>query len=213
MIVAQDKTGYYGLSIEAPRPKKNHRKKSLPGGSRLALTGVVLVCFLVGIVITYYYSQVLAMGYQISRLEKELSLLRVENNNLDEEVHRLASLDRVQSLAINKLGMVKPNSNNILVVAVAGKAPQTPDAGVKPGQAAVIYPADEEKSRLIRAFTELVNRLENKSWLGRGLGAGSEEGANANNQYFDPEKNNRTLSFSGAGALRIDFSSGLAAAC
>lgn len=213
MIVAQEKTGYYGLSGEAPRPKKNRRRKHALRGHRLTLTGLVLAGFLVGVLITYYYSQVLALGYQISRLEKDLGLLRVENHSLDGQIHRLASLERVESVAINKLGMVKPDSNNVLIVAVAGKTPQASDAGVKAGQVADISPAGEEKSRLIRAFTELVNRLENRIWLGRGLGAGSEEGTNANNQYIDPEKNNRTLSYSGAGAPRSDFPPGLASAC
>lgn len=213
MIVAQDKTGYYGLSVESPRPRKAHRRKTMRRGPRMALTGLVLTVFLVGMLITYYFAQVQALGYEISRLDKELSVLRVENHNLDEEVHRLVSLDRVESLAIGKLGMVKPDSNNVLVVAVAGKTPQASDPIGQSGQVAGISPAGEEKSRLIRAFTELVNRLENKIWLGRGLGAGFEEGANADNQHFDPEKNNRTLSYSGAGAPRTDCSPGLASAC
>ncbi|MCL6636062.1 MAG: septum formation initiator family protein [Peptococcaceae bacterium] len=176
-----------------------------PGGARLVLVVMVLAGFLVGVLITYYYSRVFALGYQISRLEKELALLRVENHSLDEEIHRLASLDRVEFLAVNKLGMVKPDSSNVLVVAVAGNAPPQPEQ--RTGQAAAA--AGAEKSRLIRTFTELVNRLESKIWLGQGPG----EGTDANDQYYDPEKNNRTVSYNGAGAPRADLPPGLASAC
>lgn len=213
MIVAQEKTGYYGLSREAARHKKIRRRKIMPVGRRIALTAMILAGFLIGVSITYYYSQVFALGYRLGCLEKELAILRVENNNLDGEVQRLASLDRVESLAINKLGMVKPDSNNVLVVTVSGAIEQTSDSGAGSGNVAGISPAGEEKGRLNRFFVELVNRLENKIWLGRGTGAGLEEGTDANNQYIDPEKNNRSFSYSGVNPSRTDFSPGLASAC
>ena len=218
MIVAQEKTGYHGFSSAAPRPKKIRRIKPVSGGARLVLTGLILACFMVGVLITYYCSQVFALGYQISRLQGELEVLRVENHNLDEEVHRLTSLERVEYLATNKLGMVKPDSNNVLVVTVAGETPPTSAAGPDGGQVANSSPAGEEKSRLIRAFTELVNRLENKIWLGRGPGAGSGEGTNANNKYPnnkypDPEENNRTTAYYSPGVPRADLPPGLASAC
>lgn len=212
MIVAQEKTGYHGFSGAASRPKKIRRIRPV-SGARLALTGLVLAGFMVGVLITYYYSQVFALGYQISSLQKELALLRVENHNLEEEVHQLASLERVESLAVNKLGMVKPDSDNVLVVAVAGKTPPAPGPDLEDGQAAGSSPAGEEKSRLIRAFTELVNRLENKIWLGHGPGAGSGEGTNADDKHLDPEKNYRTISYCDAGAPRTDLPPGLASAC
>jgi len=213
LIVAREKTGYYRFSIAAPGPKKIRKIKSVSGGARLALTSLILACFMVGVLITYYYSQVFALGYQINRLQRELAVLRVENHNLEEEVRRLTSLERVEYLAINKLGMVKPDSNNILVVTVAGETPPVPAPNPDGGPAVDSSPAGEEKSRLIRAFTELVNRLENKIWLGRGPGAGSGEETNANNKYSDPEENNRTISYYSTGAPRADLPSGLASAC
>ena len=174
---------------------------------------MVVAFFLVGMLITYYYSQVLSLGYQIGRLEQQLAVLRVENNNIDGEIQRLVSLESIESMAVNKLGMVKPASNDVLVVAVAGKKPQTSASDTKTVEVVSISPAEKEKSPLIRAFTELVNRLENKIWLGRGLGSETEEGTNANNKHTDSEKNYRTLSYRNNGAFYPDISSRLASAC
>ncbi|MFA4885570.1 MAG: septum formation initiator family protein [Desulfotomaculaceae bacterium] len=215
MIVAQDKTGYRGFSGMDSRPEKARRRRFVQKSPVLGLSGLVLVCFLAGVLITYYFSQVLGLGYQITKLETQLALLRVENNSLDEEVHRLNSLERVEYLAVNKLGMVKPADNNILVVAVAGRSQSTmtADAASAKTQVADISPAGQEKSRLIRAFTELVDRLENSIRLGRVPVNEFGEGKNADNNHFDPEKNNLGFSDYGAGSGRTDFSPGLVAAC
>jgi len=212
LIVAQDKTGYRGFSDMDPRPEKTRRRRFVQKSPVPALSGLVLVCFLVGVLITYYFSQVLTLGYQITKLEKELTLLRVENNSLDEEIHKLSSLERVEYLAVNKLGMVKPANNNIMVLAVAGR-PQTVDAASVNTQVADNSSAGPEKNRLIRAFTELVGRLENSMRLGLAPVNEFVEGKNADNNHFDPEKNNLGFSAYSAGSDRADFSSGLAAAC
>lgn len=185
----------------------------MPGIRKLALTGLVAAFFLVGMLITYYYSQVLSLGYQIGCLEQRLAVLRVENNNIDGEIKRLVSLERIESAAINKLGMVRPDNSDVLVVAVNGIIPpQASESEVNNIQVAGMFPAEKEKSPLIRAFTELVNRLENKIWLGRVFGSEVEEGTNANNEHTDSEKNNRTVSFRGGSTPHADFSSGVASA-
>lgn len=215
MIVAQEKTGYYRLSDDAPRPKKTSRGKLLPKSPRLALIGLVLAGFLVGVSITVYCSQIITLGYQITRLEKELALLRIENQSLDEEVHRMTSLERVESQAVNKLGMVKPDVNNILVVTIDGtnQSTETPDPAINKGQVDSNTPAGKEKSRLIRAFDELVNRLENTIRPEQRLGLGPAEGKNADNTYLGSQKNNPGFSSSCGGIFRSDFPPGLAAAC
>jgi cell division protein FtsL len=172
MIVAQEKTGYYKLSEEKPRSTKKPRGKSLSQRPKLALIGLVLVCFLTGVVITVYCSQVIALGYQITNLEKELALLRIENHNLDEEVHRMTSLEQIESIAVGKLGMVRPDNNNILVVTLDGISQQngTTGSALKKGQAAGNASAEQEKNPFIRVFTELVNRYDDNILSGPELG-------------------------------------------
>jgi cell division protein FtsB len=172
MIVAQEKTGYYKLSEDKPRSAKKPRGKSLSQKPRLALIGLVFVGFLTGVLITVYCSQVITLGYQITSLEKELALLRIENHYLDEEVHRMTSLEQIEAIAVGKLGMVRPDNNNILVVTLDGISQQngTPGSALKKGQAAGIASAEQEENPFIRVFTELVNRYDDSILSGPELG-------------------------------------------
>lgn len=156
---------------------------------------MVLFGFALGILITYFHAKMFTIGYQISSLQQELAVLRVENHDLDERVQQLASLDRVEKLAVNKLGMVKPDNSNILLLALDTRTQQPTGTGEKDGTA-VSPLAGDSGSLLVRAFNELVNRLESKTWLGHSAGAGSKGVTYADNNSLNPEKNNRTLSYS-----------------
>ncbi|HHU87212.1 MAG: cell division protein FtsL [Pelotomaculaceae bacterium] len=210
MILAQEKTGYYGMSMEKPGRKRAIRLKDLTRGGRIALTGMVLAGFLLSVLIIYSHSQVSNLGYQISRLEKELALLRVENHDLEGEVQRLASLDRIERIAVERLGMVKPDSDNVLIVELAGKnVKESVDIPEQGNAVALSSTGEEKQNRLIRAFTEMVNRLENKTWLGLGGRAGSTGGTHADDEYRNQEKNNRSFSVGDPGAGRSGIPSGL----
>ncbi len=216
MIVAQEKTGYFKLSDDAPRKKKlAWKKKSYSKNHRLVLIGLVLAGFLVGVSITVYCSQIITLGYQITSLEKELALLRIENHSLDEEIKRMNSLERVEFLAVNKLGMVRPDENNILVVTVAGKDQPagTPGPAADEGRVDGVTPAGKEKSSLIRAFDELVNRLGNTLRPVQSMGYGPAEGKDADNTDPGSQKNNLGFDNGHGGVLRPDPAPGLAAAC
>jgi cell division protein FtsL len=215
MIVAQEKTGYYKLSEDAP-PKKKSKVKAAPKRPRLAIIGLVLAGLLTGVMITVYCSQVITLGYQITRLEKELALLRVENHNLAEEVQKMTSLERIENIAVGKLGMVKPDNKNVLVVTVDGINQQkgTNETDASSGQdAGNNYAGQEKTTPLVRAFTELVDRFGDKILTGHELGAGPSEGKDAENYFIGAQKNNPG-SFSGnAGFFGPDFTTGMAAAC
>lgn len=215
MIVAQEKTGYYRLPEDVPRPKKTSRKKLYRKNHRLALIGLVFASFLVGVAITVYCSQIIALGYQITRLEKELALLRIENHSLDEEIQQMTSLGRVEFLAVNKLGMIKPDNNNILVVTLDGASQltETPDPAADEGQVAGHTPAEKEKNRLLRAFDELLNRLENTIRPEQRLGFQPAEEKDADNTYLGAQENSLCVYGSCAVFFPSDFTPGLAAAC
>lgn len=214
MIVAQEKTGYYKLSEEA-LPKKKSRQKASPKRPRLALIGLVLAGFLTGVMITVYCSQVITLGYQITRLEKELAVLRIENHNLDEEVQKMTSLERIESLAVGKLGMVKPDNSKTLVVTLEGINQQegTRKTDFNKGQDAGNNPAGQEKSPFMRAFTELVNRFEDNVLTGHELGSGPLEGKDAENNFIGTQKNNPGSYSNNAGIFVPDLATGMAAAC
>jgi len=165
LIVAQEKKGNCGFFDETFQPRKTRRRKAVFKSEKLVLTGFVMAIFLVGVFITYYCSQLFTLGYQINRLNKELSVLRVENHGLEKDIQQLVSIDNIEYLAIHKLNMVKPDADNFMVITVADTAPQesTTQSKVQPDQPAAVSRVEKEKSRLIETFAELVNRFDNKS--------------------------------------------------
>ncbi|MDD4169883.1 MAG: septum formation initiator family protein [Desulfotomaculaceae bacterium] len=219
MIVAREKTShnkFFGqLSQQFPRKAKRRTHELVFKGHKLKLTGLIVAGFLVGLLITYYFSQLFTLGYQISALNKELAVLRVENNNLTEEIQRLGSLDQIEYHATHKLNMVKPEVNNILVVTVPEIPPQesadVPDD--LDGLKVLASRGAREKSRLIQVFDELVNQLESRSWLGCNQNSCLWEWANANNKYINSQKNYLIAFYGFSGSFVVDLPSGLAAAC
>lgn len=218
MIVAQDKTGSCGLSADQPRPKKKRRLKNSSTGSqkgrKIFLIGMVLLGFSLSVMVTYFQARVFKLGYQIASMQQELALLRVENHDLDEKVQQLSSLERVETLAVNKLGMVKPDGSNVIMLAVTGEEQAQSDAVVSDEAAGSPHIGDNDNgSLLFRAFNELVNRLASKNLPGRDIGTGSEGGTYADNKSFNKEKNNRTLSDYRGNLSYIDNPAGLVADC
>ncbi|TYO95922.1 cell division protein FtsL [Desulfallas thermosapovorans] len=171
MIVAREKTEYYGLP-EKPsrsrRPRKGAAMRGLLRKERLALTGLVLLGFSCCLVIAFYYTQVLITGYRISMAEKELARLRVESHDLYTEVNQLASLENIEAIAVHELGMVKPQNDRIVIVEQAGPVKQQAVASndAEDGQAETVTLNDpkEEQQRgqnwLIKTFADMVGKLE-----------------------------------------------------
>lgn len=152
MIVAQERYEHYSLPEENSRIARRPRRGSLPRKGQIALTGLVCIIFCTGILIAFYYTQVLITGYKIYRLEKELAVLQQETNQLNEQILRLTSLERVERIATTKLGMVRPDSKSVVLV----KA----NLGGDTGQSATdgVSPAGEEPGREQAASTQKVNR-------------------------------------------------------
>jgi len=211
LIIAREKTGQYDFWGELPYPKEPRRRRQAFKNCKIALTGLVMAIFLTGVLITYYYSQLFALGYQISRLNKELDVLRVENHNLDEEIQQLAALDRIESVAVHKLNMVKPDANKVLLVTVAAATKEPAAAGgAQNSRSSDIAPNDKTRTLIVRAFDELVNRLGSKSRLGGGQDSGLWEGAYADNKRTDSKKNNLVVPYSLSCFCGADFALGLA---
>ncbi|MEW6697133.1 MAG: cell division protein FtsL [Bacillota bacterium] len=174
MSVAQEKFSY-GLPQESQQqnaaPQRLLSKRAIRKG-KILLTGGILALFLTGVSIAYYYAQVAAVGYQISEMQKELANLKAEQEYLESQANQLMSLQRIEAIATTKLGMVKPDPKEVVVVAALPKSPQSGQNPTdQPPPGVTEYNAQEKdnhgqsesrKSPVIEAFMDMVNRWEKK---------------------------------------------------
>lgn len=164
MIVAREQVrqDYNVYRKEKQKRAAFKQGKSLNRRRRVGLTALVLLAFVTGVVISFYYAQVLVTGYRIHYLQNKLAALQKETDDLQGEIARLNSMERIEKVATQKLGMVRPGSSDVIKVGVTSAAPVQRTGGSeiiqrdkgKPGQ-------QEEGSWVIQAFTDLVQEVKN----------------------------------------------------
>jgi cell division protein FtsL len=80
---------------------------------------LVLISSFVVLVLMLYVGgkvQIMRLGYQIEELEKQKRDLERMNRSLQIEASSLSAPGRIEEIAINRLGMVRPSKENIVVV-------------------------------------------------------------------------------------------------
>ena len=85
---------------------------------RLSLFVAVIMCFVAGIMLEFYYAQAVYLGHKINLLQEEVTNLKLESFYLEEQIAQVTTLDRIESVAVNKLGMVKPDDKNVVALPV-----------------------------------------------------------------------------------------------
>lgn len=78
-----------------------------------------MVCVLVMaslLVYVWYHSKVIDLGYQVQKLKMEEEKLRKEHRQLFIKAASLASLDRIERVASEKLGMIYPSEKEVVLV-------------------------------------------------------------------------------------------------
>lgn len=173
MIVAREKTDYYGLP-QTPAKKERTSGQRLTRRwvrkDRLALTGMIFLVFCSCVIITSYYALVFSTGYRLNKAQQELNLLRTESHALYTKVNQLSSLGYIEMAAVHKLGMVVPEDDNIVVVQAmastgsppsgVGIAATTSSDVAGPGVGDKEVHGPEVQNPMIRAFADMVERLE-----------------------------------------------------
>lgn len=147
-------------------PVRRTRPKRLRRRGQLALTALILLCFALGIVISLFYAEMIITGYQISRLEKNLANLELETRGLSEEMSKLSSLERVEAVATTRLGMVKPDERQVVLVqagpepAISSSSEKTgsPSPGAEAPDSQCKPPGHKTPHWVLQALAELVTR-------------------------------------------------------
>ena len=175
MLLAREKLEYslpHEIPQQQPQQQPEPRRKSRGAvvKQKIQLTFMVMCCFVMGILVACYYAQVAYVGYKIDLLNGQLADLRLESYNLDQEVNKIISLKQIEAIATGELGMVRPGSNDLVLVT-------SPLVQADDGNLAALNVSDEltrqresislpetlpnqeqPRNRIIQAFTEMVER-------------------------------------------------------
>lgn len=163
MILARERFDYYEQPLRVNQAHRTKKVMRFKGRTKVLYAGIFLLAFLLGLGLTWRYVQVTTTGYEIVRMKKDLKAMEVENQQLQVQVENLQSLVRIESVAVNKLGMIKPDPKaGVRFVAIeSNKSTGTPPAagqtGVRKGTA-----ESSDSMNIIKAFTELV-----AGWTGK----------------------------------------------
>lgn len=116
MIVAKKKEYYQeekqdGRKVrgKGKAPKGSlYTKKKLKLGPMISL--VFLACMIVAVVLSYVaiHAAMAKTAYDINKIKKQIGSLQNENEQLQLQIMNLTSLDRIEEVARNKLGMARP---------------------------------------------------------------------------------------------------------
>ncbi|ACV61933.1 hypothetical protein Dtox_1047 [Desulfofarcimen acetoxidans DSM 771] len=145
-------------------PTRSKKHFCISRSQCFVFTSLVLAAFLTGAVISFYCAQIFTMGYKMSKMKKEIAEIQNDSQDMQVEITRLSSLDRVEAMATQKLGMVAPGRDIVLVDAPLTKQNQVQSpvqAQVNTDPAIDEENVDPEKSSwVIEAITQLVSYLE-----------------------------------------------------
>lgn len=93
--------------IRKPKRKPNHTPfwlfRVAPGIVSIA------IIFVIGLSLVAQHAFINNLGFEIGQYKKEIIALDIDNEKLKLEVSSLASLSRIEDVAINQLGMIAPN--------------------------------------------------------------------------------------------------------
>ncbi|HHU33158.1 MAG TPA: hypothetical protein GXZ50_10955 [Clostridia bacterium] len=118
MLVAPKYNNYtYEPSIAVPKRNRQVRKR-LSVRIKYSMAFLVILAFVTGLALTSRVAVYFYRGYEITKLNREIEALQTDNERLKLEIEQLCSLNRVEDLAINKLGMVKPSAEDIELLPV-----------------------------------------------------------------------------------------------
>lgn len=157
MILARERFDYYEQPLQIDRGRKTKKVMRFKLRTRALYAGIILLAFFLGLGLTWRYAQVTTTGYEIVRMKKDLKAMELENQQLQMQMKNLQSLQRIETVAVNKLGMVKPDPEAgvqfVAIESIKGSSSK-PTAGQADFHARMVKNSDSVN--IIRAFTNLV---------------------------------------------------------
>ena len=93
---------------------------------------LVLVIFITSVVIFYISNNIVLteLGYKLIKLENDKIVLEEENKRLELTAETLSALDRIEKIACNHLGMIRPKEVKFIALNPAPEINSGNDIGV-----------------------------------------------------------------------------------
>lgn len=120
MLVAKAEYNYYPEHIEKIQPKKvlKTRKKTKIINKRMYIT-IAIISFLTSLFILYGYAKITEARLEITNLEKQVVELQKQKIDLVGNLESLKSTTTISEVAMNNLGMIYPEEDQIVYVSVS----------------------------------------------------------------------------------------------
>ncbi|MGI6406763.1 MAG: hypothetical protein ACOX2E_09995 [Syntrophaceticus sp.] len=154
MVLAEEKSYARQPSRRPKKRKIAKRQQRQKLVVYLQLTAIILSCFGIGIFYIYKHHQVTALGYRVEENRQRVAVLQRDIKQLELEAAELQCPERVEEIAINKIGMDKPE--NVLLAAL----PFAKDNTVEQKQNALLGQEKEKGSGFLVALKQFMGRAE-----------------------------------------------------
>jgi len=142
-------------ALPARRARRRNSRNTTTAKNRLCVIGAIAVFFAFGVYYTSLSAAIASKGYQLEQLKSDISRLETSNERLELTLASMSSLDKVEKIAVEKLGMQKPVNKDAALVASVEPVDSKPQADAKKDA------VDEEQQGLTLAFSNLGKALKN----------------------------------------------------
>ena len=159
MSVAAEKIQEYAYPDETPRreqsiPKKVQIKKKSSLNPRLMAVSAIGLIFLTGLFFITTQAIITNRSDKIIQTKAEILDLQNSNERLKLKIAEMKSMNRIEQIARNQLGMVSPQTESIEYIAFADPAVAGPPAAAAASPAAA---AKDVKPSILQNISRLVS--------------------------------------------------------
>lgn len=165
MLLAKEKVNYYDVADYGRKTRKKIKTtRKYKKNPKVLLILFIIAAFLMGLFLASKYAQLAISGYEIGKMKDSLSKLQMQNEQLTLEVAKLQSLDRIEKIAVEKLGMGKPEGIQYVAVEPITGSPSREEAGreVALNEKALL----KGENAFIKAFAVMIGNWSGKAEAG-----------------------------------------------
>lgn len=128
MLVAKKEYNYSPESIQQPNKKKIIKtKKSRRAINKTMYFGILVIFFVSSLFVLNRYASITQERYEITELQSHLNELQLEKIDLEANLESLKSTTAISERAQMNLGMVYPEEDQIVYIAVNDNNENTQD--------------------------------------------------------------------------------------